>query len=112
MRVFGVVIVLCLLVAVVGAQAPTAYPVANLAQVMRAIYCPNANIIFDVQMRDPDAPRETTAADGTVSSTFASIYLYRLAARGECRTDARGRCHVDHDAGAAPSERPAGASGL
>ncbi|MCH7749134.1 MAG: hypothetical protein IH939_13670 [Acidobacteria bacterium] len=74
MRVFGVVIVLFLLVAVVGAQAPTAYPVANLAQVMRAIYFPNANIIFDVQMRDPDAPRETTAADGTVSSTFASIY--------------------------------------
>ena len=74
MRVFSVVIVLFLLVAAVGAQAPTTYPVANLAQVMRSIYFPNANTIFDTQMRDPDAPPETTSADGTVSSTFASIY--------------------------------------
>ncbi len=74
MRVFSVVIVLFLLVTVVMAQAPPAYPVANLAQVMRSNYFPNANIVFDVQMRDPDAPRETTAADGTVSSTFSSIY--------------------------------------
>ena len=62
-----------LLVGVVGAQAPTTYPVANLAQVMRSTYFPNANIIFDVQMRDPGAPPETTSSDGTVSSTFSSI---------------------------------------
>ena len=74
MRLFSVVIVLFLLVGVAGAQAPTAYPVANLAQVMRSTYFPNANTIFDVQMRDPDAPQETTGSDGTVSSTFSSIY--------------------------------------
>jgi len=74
MRMFSVAVGVSLLVAVVGAQAPTAYPVGNLAQVMRSIYFPNANIIFDVQMQDPDAPRETTAADGTVSATFSSIY--------------------------------------
>ncbi len=73
MRVFIVVTVLVLLVGVAGAQAPSAYPVANLAQVMRANYFTQSNIIFDVQMRDPEAPKEANA-DGTVSSTFSSIY--------------------------------------
>ncbi len=41
-------------------------PVGTLAQVMRGIYCPNSNLIFDVQMRDPGQPREV-GDDGTVS---------------------------------------------
>lgn len=49
-------------------------PVGTLAQIMRGIYFPNSNIIFDTQMRDPDAPRDESGADGTVSNTFAGIY--------------------------------------
>ncbi len=74
MRFRVVLFTLLLVPGGVVAQAPIGYPVANLAQVMRSTYFPNANIIFDVQMRDPEAPAETTAADGTVSSTFSSIY--------------------------------------
>ena len=73
MRVLSVVFALVFLAAVATAQAPTAYPVGNLAQVMRANYFTQSNIIFDVQIRDPEAPRETNA-DGTVTSTFSSIY--------------------------------------
>ena len=65
MRVFIVVIVLFLLVGMAGAQAPSAYPVGNLAQVMRANYFTQSNIIFDVQMRDPEAPKEANA-DGSI----------------------------------------------
>jgi hypothetical protein len=49
-------------------------PVGTLAQIMRGIYFPNSNIIFDTQMRDPDAPRDESGADGTVSNTFSGIY--------------------------------------
>jgi hypothetical protein len=48
-------------------------PVGTMAQVMRGVYFPNANLIFDVQMRDPDAPRAKDE-DGTVSSSFSGIY--------------------------------------
>lgn len=48
-------------------------PVGTLAQVMRGIYFPNSNLIFDVQMRDPGQPR-TGADDNSVSSTFSGIY--------------------------------------
>jgi len=48
-------------------------PVGTLAQVMRAIYFPNANLIFDVQMRDPGEPRGQ-GEDNSVTSTFAGIY--------------------------------------
>ncbi len=59
----------------VGAQTSLETPpVGTLAQIMRGIYFPNSNIIFDTQMRDPDAPPEENAAGGTVSSTFSGIY--------------------------------------
>jgi hypothetical protein len=59
----------------VGAQTSLETPpIGTLAQVMRGIYFPNSNIIFDTQMRDPDAPPEEGGADGTVSRTFSSIY--------------------------------------
>ena len=45
-----------------------------MAQIMRGIYFPNSNIIFDTQMRDPDAPPGEGKGDGTVSSTFSGIY--------------------------------------
>ena len=74
MRVLGVLFVILSMTAVATAQAPAREPVGTLALVMRSILFPNSNILFDTQARDPDAPPEATAADGTVSSTFSSIY--------------------------------------
>ena len=74
MRVLGVLFVILSMTAVATAQAPAREPVGTLALVMRSILFPNSNILFDTQTRDPDAPPEATAADGTVSSTFSSIY--------------------------------------
>lgn len=48
-------------------------PVGTMAQVMRGIYFPNSNIIFDVQMRDPAEPA-APRGEGTVSNTFSGIY--------------------------------------
>ena len=73
MRVLGVLLVLVLMTAVTTAQAPAREPVGNLAEVMRSILFPNSNILFDTQSRDPDTPPEASN-NGTVSSTFASIY--------------------------------------
>ena len=74
MRVLGVLLMLVLMTAVTTAQAPAREPVGTLAEVMRSILFPNSNILFDTQARDPDAPPEETTSDGTVSSTFSSIY--------------------------------------
>ena len=49
-------------------------PVGTMAQIMRAIYFPNANLIFDVQMRDPGAATSERGGDNSVTSTFAGIY--------------------------------------
>ena len=73
MRVFSVVFALFVVAAVANAQAPSNEPSGNLAQLMRGILFPNSNLIFDVQARDPEAPPEATD-DGTVTSTFSSIY--------------------------------------
>ena len=73
MRVFSVIVAMLVVGGAAAAQAPSPEPSGTLAQVMRGIFFPNSNIIFDVQSRDPEAPPEE-ADDGTVSSTFASIY--------------------------------------
>jgi hypothetical protein len=42
---------------------------------MRGIFFPNANLLFDVQQRDPGAPPDATEGPrGSVSEQFASIY--------------------------------------
>ena len=74
MRVAFVMMMLC--VTAGGAAAQTSLetaPVGTMAQIMRGIYFPNSNIIFDVQMRDPAEPPEAREG-GTVSSTFSGIY--------------------------------------
>ena len=72
---FLVATIISLTASGVGAQTSLETPpVGTLAQVMRGIYFPNSNIIFDTQMRDPDAPPEESSSGGTVSSTFAGIY--------------------------------------
>ena len=55
--------------------APARKPTGTLAQVMRGIYFPNANIIFDVQQNDPAAPRKKGAeAGGSATEAYANEY--------------------------------------
>jgi len=56
-----------------AAQATAAKPVGNLAQVMRGILFPNANILFDVQSKDPETFGKKEEGAGA-SSTFSGIY--------------------------------------
>ena len=58
-----------------GAARPAPKPTGTLAQVMRGIYFPNANLIFDVQQHDPATPKKKSA-EGTGSSTdaYSSVY--------------------------------------
>jgi cytochrome c' len=57
-----------------SAKAP-ARPTGTLAQVMRGIYFPNANLIFDVQQSDPGAPKNKPAATGgSATSTYGNAY--------------------------------------
>src|SRR5437868_6203895 len=77
---------LAVLTAVAAAQAPAAKappraaasrpalkPAGTLAQIMRGIYFPNANLIFDVQQNDPAAPKKK-ADSGSSTDTYASAY--------------------------------------
>jgi len=69
--------------AAVAAQAPpakapartTPKPAGSLAQVMRGIFFPNSNLIFDVQQHDPAAPKKPgDAAGGSASATYGDAY--------------------------------------
>lgn len=73
MRVFSVVVATFIVAAAVQAQAPSSQPTGTLAQVMRGIFFPNSNIIFDVQARDPEAPPEAAEGNST-TARFSSIY--------------------------------------
>jgi cytochrome c553 len=75
-------VVFALVTAAAAAQAPPARPAAarpaapptgTLAQIMRGIYFPNANLIFDVQQNDPAAPKKK-ADSGSSTDTYASAY--------------------------------------
>jgi hypothetical protein len=55
--------------------ASAAKPTGTLAQVMRGIYFPNANLLFDVQQKDPGAPAQSgDGPRGSVTEQFSSIY--------------------------------------
>lgn len=56
-----------------AAQATAAKPVGNLAQVMRGIFFPNSNILFDVQSNDPAGFGKKTEGAGA-TQTFSGIY--------------------------------------
>jgi cytochrome c556 len=56
------------------AAKTVARPTGTLAQIMRGIYFPNSNLIFDVQQTDPAAPRATPAGAGTATSTYGTAY--------------------------------------
>ena len=78
--------VLAFLTAIAAAQAPPAKapahpaaarpaqkPAGTLAQIMRGIYFPNANLIFDVQQNDPAAPKKK-ADSGSSTDTYSAAY--------------------------------------
>ena len=56
-----------------AAPAPPRKPTGTLAQVMRGIYFPNANLIFDVQQNDPGVPKKKSES-GSSTDTYASAY--------------------------------------
>src|SRR4051794_16197016 len=86
LRAIGMGVVLAFVPAmfVAHAQAPTARPPAakpsitpagTLAQVMRGIYFPNANLIFDVQQNDPGAPKKAPSeAAGSATKAYGNAY--------------------------------------
>jgi hypothetical protein len=55
------------------AKAPASKPTGTLAQVMRGVYFPNANLIFDVQQSDPGVPKKKSDS-GSSTDTYASAY--------------------------------------
>jgi cytochrome c553 len=73
MRAFNVTVAMLLLVSAAAAQ-PTR-PRGTLAQVMRGIFFPNANLLFDVQAKDPAAPAKKFGEVGaSATETFSNIY--------------------------------------
>jgi hypothetical protein len=83
MRMLCIGFTAALVSAGVAAQAPAPKPASRaplkptgtLAQVMRGIYFPNANLIFDVQQNDPAAPKKKSSdTGGTATDTYANAY--------------------------------------
>jgi cytochrome c' len=79
--------VFVLAAAVLAAQAPAptrttqpprgavSKPIGTLAQVMRGIYFPNSNLIFDVQQHDPAAPKpKSNDAAGSATAAYGNAY--------------------------------------
>jgi Cytochrome C' len=56
------------------APAAAVKPVGTLAQIMRGIYFPDSNLIFDVQQNDPGVVKKK--GDGTDSTTDKFVNLY------------------------------------
>lgn len=52
-------------VTVAATSAPVSQPLGNLAQVMRGIFFPSSNLIFNVQGHDPGTPNKTIYEPGT-----------------------------------------------
>jgi hypothetical protein len=77
MRVLAAIGFGLLLSVPLSAQAPPASPKpdAALAELMRGIMFPNANILFDVTTNDPGIERPLGEAGGGALKTFANIYV-------------------------------------
>lgn len=48
-------------------------PTGTLAQIMRGIYFPNSNLIFDVQQNDPAAPKRPSS-DTSAAAAYGNAY--------------------------------------
>lgn len=57
-----------------AAARPAAKPAGSLAQVMRGIFFPNSNIIFDVQQNDPAAPKKKPEGGGSATDAYGGVY--------------------------------------
>jgi len=73
MRTVSVIVGLLLMVNVASAQAPAPKPYGTLAQLMRGVFFPNANLLFDVQQHDPAKPKAQDT-NNSVTATFSNIY--------------------------------------
>jgi hypothetical protein len=57
------------------AARPAARPAGSLAQIMRGIYFPSSNLIFDVQQHDPAAPKKPSSDSGaSATGTYGNAY--------------------------------------
>src|SRR5207253_3428299 len=82
MRSTAASVVVVLMTTIAAAQPPSSKPAAKpvprpagtLAQVMRGIYFPNSNLIFDVQQNDPSAPKKKSEATGSSTDTYSGAY--------------------------------------
>ena len=84
MRLLVAGFTLAFLTAAAAAQAPKAgagtrarpvpKPAGTLAQIMRGIYFPNSNLIFDVQQHDPGAPKKKAESSGSSTDTYSAAY--------------------------------------
>jgi cytochrome c553 len=83
MRLLHAIVAVAFLTAMAAAQAPpaklaaarpTPKPAGTLAQVMRGIYFPNANLIFDVQQNDPGVPKKKSEGTGSSTDTYSGAY--------------------------------------
>jgi len=58
-----------------AAARPAPKSAGTLAQVMRGIYFPNSNLIFDVQQHDPAAPKPKAGdAAGSATAVYGDAY--------------------------------------
>jgi cytochrome c556 len=57
-----------------AAAKPAVKPAGSLAQVMRGVYFPNSNIIFDVQQNDPAAAIKKSEGGASATDTYAGLY--------------------------------------
>ena len=89
------------------AAAPAGRPIGNLAQVMRGILFPNANILFDVQSKDPETFGKKEEGGGREFHLLG--HLHRLAGRRERRHRAQRIGAAARGPGPAVPERQAGA---
>ena len=80
------------------AAAPAARrPTGTLAQIMRGIYFPNANLIYDVQQNDPGAPKKKSDGSGSSTDTYCE-HVLRLGDRRERGDRAHRRRRSDPEA--------------
>jgi cytochrome c553 len=84
MRILAVAFMLAVFTVIAVGQAPASRPAAatrapkpagTLAQVMRGIYFPNANLIFDVQQNDPGVAKKTSGEPaGSATEKYGNAY--------------------------------------
>jgi hypothetical protein len=60
--------------AAAAATAAKPKPAGTLAEIMRGIYFPSSNLIFDVQQNDPGAARKKSDTGDSTTDKFTNLY--------------------------------------